>query len=288
MWKPNLVPIALMLWSASAAQAQLPEVREFACDASVGATHYHVQLSRAGSDAHLRVRDAQQIIADGAAISYRSGTRYFIPTGTNTGIKLTIDRDPASICFGAGGTDCHVCTAPVETKPMELATVTCTRDGYTLAGTFYNNSAPLIIVKDQRGDLLASGAGARWGRYSNHFTLPIGPGETYEVDDAVDMCSETDAPPHDPSPPESSELHCVSRDNDNDQEFELRDYGTRRVAVYYYGDGGAITGPISIIEGGRYLLFGGYYGAVTYRTLTESTGEICDSSTCVTCTLMPE
>jgi hypothetical protein len=276
--------LALVLLFTVPAGAQLPELRTFACDATVAQQHYHLLLTRSDGGARMQVRSDDALVADGPAISYRSGTRYFIPTGTTTGIKLTVDRDPARICFGAGGTDCYACTAPVETKPLELETITCSRGGYTLSGTIRENAAPLIVVEDERGEVIASGVGSRWGRQSDHFTLPIGPGELYEVDDAVDMCSQTEpAPPSDPPPVDILDVSCRNDDDDYQRLFELHHVGSEHFAGFYYGDAGTIGGPIAIIEGGRYLLFGGLHGTVTYRPLTEDMGEICDGMTCVTC-----
>jgi hypothetical protein len=64
---------------ASPAGAELPELRNFECNATVGQEHYHLLLSRTDTTAHMQGRTETATIADGPAISYRSGTRYFVP-----------------------------------------------------------------------------------------------------------------------------------------------------------------------------------------------------------------
>src|SRR5690349_8084670 len=47
--------------------------------------------------------------ASGHAIRYRAGTRYYLPTGSATGVKLSLEASGTRMCLGAGGTDCHPC-----------------------------------------------------------------------------------------------------------------------------------------------------------------------------------
>lgn len=270
---------------ASPASAELPELRDFECDATVGQQHYHLSLARSDTSAHMQVRSDSATIADGPAISYRSGTRYFVATGTDTGIKLTIDRDPARICFGAGGTDCHTCAVAPKHVRDYVSVVTCPGDGFTLSASRTFASYPDIIVKDDAGTVIASGPGSQWGRNSNYLTLPIGPGESYQVEFSENAaCTNVDLPPSsEPSPPIVTDARCEAGSGPNQLAFERRHVGDEAFAIYFYGPGGYLIGPLTALSDGRWLLTGGPNGGVTYRALTDATGEICDGADCVQC-----
>lgn len=278
--------LGLISLLASPASAELPELRSFECDATVGQQHYHLLLSRSDSGAHMQVHNDGAIIADGPAISYRNATRYFVSTDTNAGIKLTVDRDPARICFGDGGTDCYTCAATPKPARDYVSVMTCPGDGFTLSASRTFASYPDIIVKDDRGNVIASGPGSQWGRISNYLTLPIGPGESYQVEFAESTnCTSVDLPPSsDPAPPVVTDARCEAGSGRDQYAFELRHVGAEVFGIYFYGPGGYIIGPITTLSDGRSLLTGGPNGGVTYRPVTDATGEICDGSDCVQCT----
>jgi hypothetical protein len=279
--------IALALLFATRATAQTNELHTFECTAAVGQEHYHVVLSRRADSAQLHVRTDSASIANGPAISYRSGTRYYIATGASTGIKLTTDRDPARICFGAGGTDCYTCVAAAPARSYtEL--VTCTAQGFTLSAYRSSASYPDLIITDNHGDVIARGPGAQWGRISDYFTLPIGPGESYQVEFSDNgACSSSELSQPDPPPPVTTDARCEAGSGRDSIAFELRHQGDEPFAIYFYGAGGYAIGPITTLADGRILLPGGPNAGVTYQPLTEATGEICDGADCVPCTAAP-
>jgi hypothetical protein len=278
--------LGLVSLLAPPASAELPQLRNFECDATVRQEHYHLLLSRSESGAHLQVRSDTATVADGPAVSYRDGTRYFVATGTNTGIKLSVDRDPARICFGAGGTDCYTCAVPPRPARDYTAIVTCPGDGFTLSASQTFGSYPDIVVKDEHGNVIASGPGTQWGRISNYFTLPIGPGESYQVEFSESQsCTSVELPPpSEPQPPIITDANCVAGSGRDQYAFELRHVGDEAFGIYFYGPGGYVLGPLTALSDGRWLLTGGPHEGVTYRALDGGSGEICDGADCVTCT----
>jgi hypothetical protein len=244
-----------------------------------------LRLSRSETGARMQVRSDSATIADGPAISYRNGTRYFVATGTNSGIKLTVDRDPPRICFGAGGTDCYTCAVAPKPPRDYVSFITCPGDGFTLSAGRTFASYPDIVVKDDQGNIIASGPGSQWGRISNYLTLPIGPGESYQVEfSESSSCTSVDVPPpSEPPPPIITDARCEAGSGRDQYAFELRHVGDEAFAIYFYGPGGYIIGPLTSLSDGRWLLTGGPNGGVTYRPVSETTGEICDGPDCIQC-----
>lgn len=283
MLRSILWTLALMAVTVATARANQPLATDFECSAEVGSVVYDVSLSTEPEGARMLVRAGSDLIAEGPATAYRRGTRYYLPTGVDSGIKLTIDRTPARICFGAGGVDCYLCRSAPQRAYVGITR--CPGDGFTLEAYRSEQSYPDIVIRTPRGDVTASGPGTEWGRHSLQFTLPIGPGQAYEaVDDGVGSCTTIGLNDGALPPPIFEEMQCESVGADPVL-FVLQHEGDQPFATYFYGRGGYMRGALTALDDGGWLLPGGQDSGVIYRPVSYDLGEICSQSDCMQCVI---
>lgn len=238
----------------------------------------------------------------GRAVMYRHGTRYYLPMAGQAGVKLALNADTASLCFGDSGTDCHRCDS-VPPRDQYVSKAFC--DAMTSEGklrvTLYSRGAdaPEMVITDVKGAEVASGLVVR-GIYSEETDfLYYGPHERYTLQaNAGFFCKEADTRNFDPSscypcaltfvdgtasPRPQKVLVACNRDYD---EFTLSIQDGKRQLMIFHNEPGTwirTAGPAIEIAPNQWQL----PGESLSLKLDGSNAQICTGGNCATCTPLP-